>query len=222
MALKVIGAGLPRTGTKSLKLALEKLGLTPCYHMVDLYESYPHHIEQWQAASQGKPVDWSTMFTDFQAAVDYPVSRYYQPILQHYPQAKVILTVRPVEKWYTSFAKTIYPSVMQTVAALQRTDTSTISVRAHQQMRIDQLFHDDMLQKDFAGKFETDQAAVQDVFHQHNAQVKQTVPSNQLLVYELGDGWEPLCQFLGVPIPAEDFPHTNTTSQFNAAFGSDK
>src|SRR5947208_7864431 len=107
MAIQVIGAGLGRTGTLSLKAALEELGFGPCYHMIELI-THPEQVVYWEAASAGQPVDWDALFAGYQAVVDYPGCRYYRELMRHYPEAKVILTVRDPETWYESCMATIY------------------------------------------------------------------------------------------------------------------
>ena len=117
MAIKVIGAGFGRTGTLSIKLALEQLGFGKCYHMVELLEN-PQQVHFWEDANQGKPVDWEALFQGYQATVDYPGYRHYKQLMQYYPEAKVLLSVRDPEKWYESTYNTIYqaaPSLGQKI-----------------------------------------------------------------------------------------------------------
>ena len=107
MSLKVIGAGFGRTGTTSLKAALERLGFDRCYHMFEFME-HPEHAKYWDAASKGKPVDWNALFEGYQSTLDWPGCSYYRDLMQRYPEAKVLLTVRDSEKWYQSAQKTIF------------------------------------------------------------------------------------------------------------------
>ena len=107
MALKVIGAGFGRTGTKSLQLALEKLGFTDCYHMEALFRN-PHHVKHWQDAHNKNNPDWESLFDGYQACVDFPASIYYNELAQNYPEAKVVLSTRDAEKWYQSALSTIF------------------------------------------------------------------------------------------------------------------
>lgn len=105
--LKIIGAGVGRTGTLSLKVALEELGYGPCYHMSELLKT-PQHLALWEAASRDEPIDWNAIFASYQSAVDWPVCSFYEELMQAYPQAKVILTVRDPESWYESASSTIF------------------------------------------------------------------------------------------------------------------
>src|SRR5436309_15782365 len=107
--MKVIGAGFGRTGTLSVKAALEELGFGPCYHMVEVFDK-PRHVELWQAAAEGKPIDWDELFAGYNAAVDWPACTFYQQLMQAYPAAKVLLTVREPQSWYESTKNTIYPA----------------------------------------------------------------------------------------------------------------
>src|SRR3954454_13602548 len=205
MPLKVIGAGLGRTGTLSLKVALEQLGFARCYHMTEVL-AYPEHIRVWDAAGRGEPVDWEALFRGYQATVDWPGCNFYQEYLRLYPEAKVILTVRDPERWYDSARQTIYavrtaiprwgmPPRMRRLLAM-----------------IERLIWDGV----FRGRFEDKTYAIE-VFHRHNEEVKQTVPPERLLVYEVRKGWGPLCAFLGVPAPeGEPFPHVNDVEEFRA------
>src|SRR5690242_7699355 len=106
-SLKVIGAGFGRTGTLSLKVALEELGFGPCYHMIEVFQ-YPEHAKLWEAATQGKPIDWDQIFANYQATVDWPGCTFYADLMARYPDAKVLLSVRDPETWYESVMSTIY------------------------------------------------------------------------------------------------------------------
>ena len=195
MSIKVIGAGFGRTGTLSLKTALEELGFEKCYHMVEVIAN-PKHAPVWNQAIDGKPVDWDALFEGYQATVDWPGCSFYRELMQHYPDAKVLLSVRDPERWYTSTLETIYkfnhnPMMLFIPAARHTT----------------QIAHQLIWKNTFHGQFENQQYAI-DVFNQHIATVKRTVPGDRLLVYDVKQGWEPLCQFLDVPIPEDKaFPH---------------
>jgi len=195
--LKVIGAGFGRTGTLSTKNALEELGLRPCYHMTELFER-PDAAEQWEAIVAGTPADWNTVFTGYQATVDWPACAFYKELMQVYPEAKVLLTVRDPERWYESAINTIYVS-----------SRSHLPQSPHAQM-INTL----IWQGTFDGKFEDKDYAIA-VFHRHSEEVKQHVPPEKLLVYSVKEGWEPLCAFLGVEVPADTpFPMLNDRASF--------
>jgi hypothetical protein len=202
MALKVIGAGFGRTGTLSLKLALEMLGFGPCYHMLELIQ-HPEYVPPWQAATDGGPVDWDAVFSGYRATVDWPAAYFWRELTAQYPQAKVLLTVRDPERWYESFYATIH-------ASLTTAPPHDSPHRARYNMAR-QLIHE----KTFAGRAD-DRAFAMGVYHRHNEEVKRSILAERLLVYEVGAGWEPLCHFLACSVPQEPFPKTNSTEEFQA------
>ena len=201
MSLEVIGAGFGRTGTMSLKVALEELGYGPCYHMVELFE-HPEHVQRWEAAVRGEPVNWGEMFAGYRATVDWPGAAFYKELMEAYPEAKVLLSVRDPERWYESTKNTIYatvdpsPEMIAAVGPAPRLNNELIWKRT--------------FGEDFADR----QHAIE-VFERHNEEVKRYVPADQLLVYKVKEGWEPLCDFLGVEAPkGKPFPHLNDTDSF--------
>jgi Sulfotransferase domain len=197
--LKIIGAGFGRTGTLSLKHALEELGFSPCYHMSELFDK-PGVDAQWDAIVSGGPADWPTIFKGYQATVDWPACTFYKELMQIYPHAKVLLSVRDPEKWYDSVASTIYR-----VSHLNPDHART--THGH-------MVHTLIWQGTFDNRFEDKDYAIA-VFLRHNEEVKQYVPAEKLLVYEVKEGWEPLCAFLGVEAPAgKPFPHDNDRANF--------
>lgn len=197
--LKVIGAGFGRTGTLSLKHALEELGSGPCYHMSELFDK-PHVDEQWDAIVSGGPADWPTIFKGYQATVDWPACSFYKELMQVYPNAKVLLTVRDPEKWYESVASTIYR-----VSHMNPDHART--PHGHMVRTL-------IWQGTFDNRFEDKDYAI-GVFLRHNEEVKQHVSAEKLLVYNVKEGWEPLCAFLEVPVPAgKPFPHDNDRANF--------
>ncbi len=194
--LKVIGAGFGRTGTLSLKAALEELGFGPCYHMIELFEK-PGATEQWSAIASGEPIDWNTVFDGYQATVDWPACAVYKELMQAYPEAKVLLSVRDPEKWYESVASTIYQSSHRDPTSLH-----------------DRMVNGLIWQGTFNGRFEEKDYAIA-IFQRHIEEVKRHVPPEKLLVYDVKEGWPPLCTFLGVEVPAEKpFPHLNDRESF--------
>ena len=213
MTLKVIGAGMARTGTSSLKAALEELGFGPCYQMRELL-SHPEQVTFWSQASWVKAIDWDELFQDYQATVDFPSYRYYYQLLQYYPDAKVILTVRDPQAWYESALNTIYQVVEpQTGQKFLKTLKRPDSPRTRYLERVWSLVEKELWQSDFQGKFADKQYAIE-VFNQHVEEVKQNVPSTRLLVYQITEGWEPLCRFLDVPVPNQPFPRLNERATF--------
>ena len=203
MSIKVIGAGFGRTGTLSLKQALEMLGFDKCYHMMEVH-LHPTHAQVWKDLGDGIMPDWHELFEGYQASVDWPSCNFWREQMAVYPEAKVILTRRDPEKWYASVMNTIWPS---SKAGSERTEPAA-RLRTSMVFGLiwDGIFEGRMDDKDFViGQFE-----------KHNQQVIDEVPANKLLVYEPGDGWEPLCTFLDVPVPEADYPRVNSTEDFRA------
>lgn len=201
MPLEVIGAGFGRTGTLTLKTALERLGFGPCYHMSECSANAETHVPFWTAAARGGEVDWDAFFAGYRATTDWPACDFYRELVERYPDAKVILSLRDPRRWYESVAGTIYPTSRR-----PRPDRAS-SWR--------EMVEELIWQGTFAGRFEEMDAAVE-VFERHNAEVARTVPPERLLEYRVQDGWEPLCAFLGVPVPKEPFPHANERQAFLA------
>ena len=210
MTLKVIGAGFGRTGTTSIKAALEQLGFTQCYHMQEVIK-HPAHVQPWTAALDGKPVDWDALFAGYQATVDWPACNFYEQLMAHYPDAKVLLTVRDPDKWYDSCLHTIYAMYHKPVMRFVR--------RLLPPMQRFMAMNDRLIwQGDFQGRF-ADRAYAIRVFNQRNAAIKAAVPAERLLVYDVKEGWEPLCRFLNVPVPQDvPFPHLNDSGTFQRMF----
>lgn len=205
MPIEVIGAGLGRTGTLSLKAALEELGFSRCYHMVEVLAQM-EHARVWDAAARGEAVDWDRLFEGYRATVDWPGCSFYRELMQRYPEAKVILTVRDPERWYDSARQTIY-SVRDAFPAWTRWVFPRMRVFRRMTERV-------IWDGVFRGRFE-DRAAAIEAFNRHNEQVRRDVPADRLLVYEVGQGWGSLCAFLGVPVPeGKPFPHLNDAVEF--------
>ena len=201
MGIKVIGAGFGRTGTLSLKGALEQLGFNPCYHMMEVFER-PGHIDAWYQTSRDGKVDWS-LFNDYQSIVDWPAVRYWRELIAHYPSAKVVLSLRDAESWYKSAFETIYGRMMTPVPA-----DAPEERRVHRAMA-----RKIVLEDTFGGRFEDKRHAI-GVFERHNDEVRATIDPSRLLVFNVKEGWEPLCRFLEVPVPDEPFPRLNDTASF--------
>lgn len=217
MTLAVIGAGIGRTGTTSLKVALEMLGLGPCYHMTELLAD-PSRVGHWEDAWAGRPVDWEAIFDGFGSAVDFPVYRHWHELSERYPEAKVILTVRDPERWYQSVRETIYmASRPGPLKMLQLAVRLPFQKKARQILRV--LKGSGVLwEKDFDGRFE-DKAHAIAHYEKHVAEVEAGVPRDRLLVYSVKEGWAPLCAFLGVEVPDEPFPRANDRASFLDTFG---
>jgi hypothetical protein len=207
MPLKVIGAGFGRTGTLSLKVALEQLGFAKCYHMTEAFAK-PDHVKLWDAAVRGATVDWEALFQGYQATVDWPGCSFYQEYRRLYPEARVILTVRDPERWYDSVRQTIYPMKPPFPAWILPFLPRLRSFLGLTKRLI--------WEGVFRGRFD-DRAHAIEVFNRHIEEVKRVVPKDRLLVYEVSEGWGPLCSFLGVPVPEnQPFPHLNDVAEFQA------
>jgi hypothetical protein len=207
--VKVIGAGIGRTGTLSLKAALEQLGFGPCFHGRHVLD-HPDRLPLWQAAAAGEPVDWRQVFAGYQSSVDWPGASFWRALIETFPDAKVILTVRDPQSWYDSVARTIYPMFGSSAdprakRALQIVPGLDVMTEFTRQMIWDGPF--------FHGRFEDRDYAIS-VFEEHNAAVRREVPADRLLVCEADVGWRPLCDFLGVPAPDEPYPHLNDPDRF--------
>ena len=207
MTIRVLGAGMGRTGTKSLQAAFEKLGYAKCHHMVELLRN-PAQAKVWMAAYRGEAVDWQALLADYQATTDWPACRFYAELLREYPDAKVVLTVRDRERWYESVRETIYPWSTQAPAWFVRLIPPLHALRT--------LSKHNIWEGEFGGRFEDREHALT-VFDAHIEAVQREVPADQLLVYSVEEGWEPLCQFLGHPVPTEPFPHLNERQQLQRA-----
>jgi Sulfotransferase domain len=200
VSLRVIGAGVGRTGTHSLKEALETVLGGPCHHMVEVF-AHPEQIPIWTDAIEGRPVDWAGLMKDYTAQVDWPGASFWPELLEANPDALVILSVRDPESWYTSASNTIFGGLVLTGGELGPWMGS---------MRR-------LLGDRFCDKLE-DRDAMITAFLRHNDEVRQRVPAAQLLEWAPEQGWEPICARLGVPVPEQPFPLTNTTEEFRANF----
>ena len=210
--VQVIGAGFGRTGTLSLKAALEELGFGPCYHMTELFEN-PQHAELWERAAHGERIRWDDILGDYRATVDWPGCTFYEGMMEAYPNAKVLLSVRDPERWYESTRNTIYRISKLT----QRSRfSSLLRVFTPERIKRTTRMVNEMIWEDtFSNNFE-DRGYAIEVFERHNESVKRRVPEDKLLVYEVKEGWEPLCDFLGIEVPDTQFPHLNDTDAFQA------
>lgn len=198
MPLRVIGAGCGRTGTASLKFALERLLGAPCYHMLEVFQ-HPDHIPVWHRAALGEDVNWLALFDGYAAAVDWPTAAFWPELMRVFPDAIVLLSVRDPEEWWASASETIFHGI----------DTLPFDAPEWKEM-VRALFRE-RWGADFA-----DRDASIAAFNAHNARVRREVPAERLLVWQAGDGWAPLCEALDVPVPAEQFPRANTREDFRA------
>jgi hypothetical protein len=216
--MRVIGVGFGRTGTASVKLALERLGLGPCYHMSEVIER-PQRAGDWLAATR-HPVDWDRMFAGYLSTVDWPGAAFWRELLAAYPDAMVLLTVRDTDSWYRSCADTIF----RTAGRLPDAATAAAGALPAGFEDFVAMTQAVVVDRVFGGRIDDRDHAVA-VYERHNAAVRAEVPAGRLLEYRAADGWGPLCDRLGVPVPDEPFPHVNDTAAFrrrqDARFGGD-
>jgi hypothetical protein len=194
MPLAVIGAGFGRTGTHSLNLALEQIGFGPCHLMEDVLKA-PQQRDAFRAAGRGETVDWDALYAGYRSAVDWPTAYFWRELMMHFPEAKIILTVRNSEDWYDSARATIFANAGQG-------DPASFG-RAVIEDRI------------FGGRVSNKTHAIR-VLEEHNAEVIREVPAARLLIFQTSEGWPKLCDFLDAPQPGTPFPHSNSTSEFQA------
>lgn len=202
MALKIVGAGVGRTGTHSLKIALEQLCGGTCHHMIEVF-GRPEQIAGFTAAIDGEAVDWTALMADFTAMVDFPGSLFWREIAAANPDAPILLSTRDAEAWYTSASNTIFLSMDLAPPELE-------SWMEAVKRGLRDRFSDDFTNKD----------AMIAAYERHNAEVRAEVPADRLVEWTPADGWGPICAALDVPVPDEPFPVTNTTKEFREMIGA--
>ena len=201
--LTLVGAGLGRTGTHSLKLALERLTGRPCYHMIELFDR-PPDTSAWHAAARGEPVDWRALLDGFGAAVDWPAGAFWSEIAATEVDPWILLSTRSsADVWWESFSATIATGLQKPVPA----DRPDWAERRAMVL--------DMLNTTFTPDWRDREGAMA-AYERHNAAVRESVPTDRLIEWQPGDGWDPLCAALGVAVPGEPFPRTNSTAEFVA------
>jgi hypothetical protein len=201
MTLEILGAGFGRTGTNSLKVALEHLGFGPCHHMYEV-EANPHLIIPWQEFVSGKPLDFEKAFSGYRSQTDWPGARVWREAAAYYPDAKVILTVRDPDAWFDSVQATIAPFL----ASRGKNESPHEDAIAFMAQRlIAEAIFDDRL---------SDRQHATAVFNAHIAEVQAAIPPSRLLTFDVREGWEPLCAFLGSPVPPISFPNLNSSKHF--------
>lgn len=199
MPLRVVGAGLPRTGTHSLKLALERLLGGPCCHMSAL-PGHPFNLgDRWDAAIAGRPTDWNVLMNGFVAAVDWPASACWRELSEAFPEALVLLSTRQdARTWYESVEATIMPYARMSMQPDGSEGRSLI----------------DLFER-FTGVTTWDDPATLMAAHdRHNAEVRATIPGDRLLDWRASDGWSPICRALGLSEPDEPFPWVNRREEW--------
>lgn len=198
MSLKVLGVGLGRTGTNSLKLALEQLGFAKCHHMTEVFAN-PQQVAGFLAAARGETVDWNKLYEGYQACCDWPSCYFWRELHAFYPDAKVILSIRSAESWYRSMSETLLAFIHQ---ALAGPDNPAKAIGG-----------EIVVKGTFAGNID-DKDHVIATYERHNQAVRDAIPPEQLLEFDAKQGWQPLCEFLNVPVPEEPYPNTNSMAEF--------
>lgn len=193
MALAVIGAGFGRTGTESMKLALEQLGLGPCHHMKEVLGN-PEQLNIWRAISGGATPNWDAAFAGYNSAIDWPSAFFWRELSEAYPRAKIILTVRSSQSWHKSISNTIFRVLDVT------TDPGSIGAKL-------------IAERVFGGRHRDREHAIA-TYERNIAEVQAAFDADRLLTYSIGDGWAPLCRFLNKPVPDQPFPRSNSTADF--------
>lgn len=201
VTLKIVGAGFGRMGTKSLKAALERLGFAKCYHMTELREN-PTPLPHWQEALKSGSTYWAALFERYGSYVNRPAAFHWRALTAHYPDAKVLLSVRSPESW----VKSIQPTIFTTLRKVSELPPGPL--REQRQMNYEMI-----VERTFEGRLDDDDYLIS-VFNKNIQDVQATIPAECLLTFDAAEGWGPLCRFLGVDIPDEPFPFTNTTAEF--------
>ena len=212
MSLKVIGSGLGRTGTFTLKLALEHLGFGKCYHMTELFQ-YPEGVKYFRQAENCEVVNWDLLFEGYNSVVDYPGARYFKQISDFYPDAKIIHTYRDPDEWYESAVRTIFMA-----RNLDLKQFVKFAIRYPFSREVQKRFHvflysRKLMALEFGNDF-SDRKSIIKKFEQHTENVINNIKSDRLLIFNFSEGWNPLCKFLNVPVPNEKFPVSNNHEEF--------
>lgn len=208
----MIGAGFGRTGTLSLRTALERLLGGRCYHMSEVLADFKR-ARDWVAAARGEDMDWHRVFDGYVATVDWPACVFWSEIASAFPDAKVLLSTRPPDRWWASYSATIHQLMLRTPPpenAAADDDFAAVSEMGTLVVR----------ERTFGGSYETlERDAIVAAYERHNAHVRATAPSDRFLEFDVVQGWKPLCAFLGVDVPDEPFPNVNDSAEFRAMFG---
>ena len=202
MSLEVVGTGFGRTGTNSLKLALEQLGFAPCHHMFEVRDN-PRQLPFWQRATAGEKLDWEEVFSEYHACVDWPSAHFWREIHVAFPNALVVHSHRDEEAWIDSVYETIYPAMLEWESAPQGPRRERL-IMAYE-LIVNQAFDGRLGDRDYAIS----------VYRKHLDEVRNTILADRLLVFDVKQGWAPLCDFLGVAVPDTEFPRSNSTAEFH-------
>jgi hypothetical protein len=214
--MKVLGVGFGRTGTLSLKAALEDIGAGPCFHMLDLIqgENKERDLPYWVKIADGEPVDWHEVFEPWEATVDWPAASKWRELIDVFPDVPVLLNIREFDGFYKSCQNTI----LAVKLAAQRGEIAQDTNREMPAPELWGVIEKLIWQGDFQGRFD-DKEWVRQMYYDRIEEIKNTVPAERLTVWELGDGWGPICEMLGVEEPDTPFPHLHDTNEFRSEFG---
>jgi hypothetical protein len=215
--MRLLGIGFGRTGTLSLKTALEYLGASPCFHMLELLggENKDRDLPYWVRIANGEPVDWREVFKGWKATVDWPGCTRWEELIDAFPDVPVLLNKRDFDPWYASCENTLLAVRNAALAGELADDANRTPPPPELWDAIDSLIWDG----DFQGRFE-DKDWMRRMYDERNRAIRERVPADRLIVWELGvDGWGPLADALGVPVPTIPFPHLHDTDAFRAEFG---
>lgn len=205
MRLEIIGAGYARTGTTTAKSALERLGFGPCYHMFEVFSHFdhvPHWNEAFEGVAPGWP-GWEALLGGYRSTVDWPASLFWRELAEAYPSARVLLTVREPEAWFTSVDRTLLAASRRMVVPPGPPgEVVRLTLRCGERA---------------FGSTDPSRDQVLEAYERHNAGVRSAIEEPRLLVFDPAAGWGPLCAWLGVDVPDEPFPHLNTTDDFRRA-----
>lgn len=202
MALQIIGSGFGRTGTTSLKAALEILGFGPCHHMDEVMKD-PAQVAMWQDHAAGKVGDVADFFAGYRSQVDFPGAHIWRALAARFPQAKVIHTVRPEEAWWNSYSRTI---------ARLNAGHASLDLPAHVHAMIE--VADELFTRRTLGGDTGNREACIAAFRARRAEVEAEIAPERLLIFDVAEGWAPLCAFLGVPVPDQPFPRSNDPAAY--------
>jgi len=203
MTISLIGAGYGRTGTLSLKSALETLGYNKCHHMIEVIRN-PGESEKWLQAIDAKTVNWASLLKGYEATVDWPACHFYQELADYYPKAKVLLSIRDPLDWFESMSATTLGVIRKRMQASNAGQPKNLGTEL-------------VVNAAFGGEIDDAEHAIR-MFNQHTKEVVDTIDSDRLLIYNVREGWEPLCQFLDKPVPDTPFPRVNSRDEFEEIF----
>ena len=203
MTISLIGAGYGRTGTLSLKSALETLGYNKCHHMIEVIRN-PGESEKWLQAIDAKTVNWASLLKGYEATVDWPACHFYRELADYYPKAKVLLSIRDPLDWFESMSATTLGVIRKRMQASNAGQPKNLGTEL-------------VVNAAFGGEIDDAEHAIR-MFNQHTKEVVDTIDSDRLLIYNAREGWEPLCQFLDKPVPDTPFPRVNSRDEFEEIF----